>query len=72
MQSIGIVLNIFGKIGKKIFKEKLKGLFWDVEKYPNDEKLKGKLEVIKNESIEAYQDLMNIGPKSFCRACIEP
>ena len=64
----------FGKLGKKNgFKgEKLKGLFWDVVKCPNEEQLKGKLKAIQNESIEAYQDLMNRDPKPFCRAYIEP
>ena len=33
--------------------------------------MKGKLEAIKLESNEAYHYLMNIVPKSFCRAYIE-
>ena len=33
--------------------------------------MKGKLEAIKLESNEAYEDLMNRGPKYFCRAYIE-
>ena len=49
----------------------MKTLFWDVVKYPNEVQLKGKLEAVRLESNEAYEDLMNKGPKSFCRAYIE-
>ena len=37
----------------------------------NEEQLKGKLEVIKLESNEAYEDIMNKGLKYLCRAYIE-
>ena len=33
--------------------------------------MKGKLEVIRKESNEAYEDFMNRGPKFFCRVYIE-
>ena len=33
--------------------------------------MKGNLEAIKLKSNEAYQELMNKGPKSICRAYIE-
>ena len=67
------MLDIYGLIGKKkCFKgEKFKSLFWDMVTCPNEEQLKGKLEAIRLESNEAYQDLMNRGPESFCRAYIQ-
>ena len=34
-------------------------MFWDVVKCPNVDQLKGKMELIKKESIEAYGDLMS-------------
>ena len=37
----------------------------------NEEQLKGKLETIKLESNEAYEDLINRGPKYLCRIYIE-
>ena len=40
-------------------------------KCPNEDQLKGKLEAIRLESNEAYEDLMNRGLRSLCRAYIE-
>ena len=51
--------------------KKFKSLFRDMVKCPNGEQLKRKLEAIRLESNEAYQDLMNRGPKSLCKAYIQ-
>ena len=61
-----------GKLEKKGFKrEKFKALLWEVVKCPNKEQLKGKLELINMEPIEAYEDLINRGPKFFYKEYVE-
>ena len=71
-EHINCVRHIWANWKNKGFKgEKVKSLFWDMVKCPNEEQLKGKLEAIRLKSNEAYQDLMNRGPKSFCRAYIQ-
>ena len=69
---INCARHIWANWKKKVFKmEKFKSLFWDMVKCPNEEQMKRKLEAIKLQSNEAYQDLRNSGPKSFCRAYIQ-